>query len=38
MQGFLFLRLEKNVENIEIDMRDFLRREKDSIVKMKLEK
>ena len=34
MQGFLFLRL----ENIEIDMRDFLRREKDSIVKRKLEK
>lgn len=38
IQEFRYLRLEKGVENVERDMREFLRRKKDGIVKMKSEK
>lgn len=38
IQGFLCLRLEKSVGSVERDMKESLRRWKDSTVKMKSEK
>lgn len=38
IQGFLFLRLEKDVGSVERGMRESLRRWKDSTVKVKSEK